>query len=131
MSVELREGRQEHETEEPSLTDAAAAVFAAARDRLQHIVELAAAELRLAAMSGVAMLVMAILAAALLIVAWGLLTGVAAYLLVAAGLSWPWAGTALALIHLLAAFFLLRGAVKLSQRLTLPRLRRTLVASEE
>lgn len=106
-----------------------AAAVAAAQDGARHLVELAAAEARLAALSGVSMLLMIIVAAALAIVGWGFVASVAAYLLVMLGLSWPAAGLLLALAHAIAAYLLWRGIVKLSHNLTLPALRRTVAGS--
>jgi hypothetical protein len=111
------------------LRDRAVAAIAAAQDGAKHLLELAAAETRLAALSGVSMLLMIILAAALSIVGWGFLAGVVAYLLVILGLPWPVAGLVLAGAHAIAAYLLWRNVVKLSGNLTLPALRRTLAGT--
>lgn len=130
MSAELHPSV--HRLEESGRPAAAAAeAFDAARRYAQGIVELAAAEARLAAISGASMLLMMMVAAVLVTVAWGLLAGVAAYLLVAGGLSWPVAGLLLAAAHAAAAYLLWRGAVSLSRSLTLPALRRTVLSTEE
>jgi hypothetical protein len=111
------------------LRDRAAAAIAAAQDGAKHLLELAAAEARLAALSGVSMLLMIILAAGLSIVGWGFVAGVAAYLLVLLGLPWPAAGLVMAGAHAIAAYLLWRGVVKLSRNLTLPALRRTVTGT--
>jgi hypothetical protein len=118
-------------TDTVSLGAAAAGMAGAAKQRIRHVLELAAAESGLAAMSGVSMLVMAIVAAALIIVAWMLLVSVVAYVLVLVGVSWVAAGLALAVIHLAVAYYLYRKALKLSRDLTLPSLRRALFTPEE
>jgi len=110
---------------------AASALVATGTAYVRRVVELAAAEARLAAISGISMLLMVIVAAALVVVAWALLASVAAYLLVALGLSWPAAGLILALANGIAAYLLWRGAVRLSRALTLPALRRAILEAEE
>lgn len=110
---------------------AASAVAVAATNYVRRLVELAAAELELAAVSGVSMVVMVLAAAAFALVAWALLAGVVAYALVAVGLPWPVAGLLLAGAHGVAAFILWRRAVIMSRALTLPALRRVLLAADE
>ncbi|HEX5421092.1 MAG TPA: hypothetical protein VFY39_13945 [Gammaproteobacteria bacterium] len=104
---------------------------AAVKLRLRHTLELAAAAAGLAAMSGVSMLIMAIVASALLIVAWLLVVAVVAYVIVRAGVPWPAIGLALAAVHLIIAYFLYRSALRLSRDLTLPALRSVLFPAED
>lgn len=123
---------QEHaEDLEEGPAAAAASLLEAALRLARDIVELAAAELRLAALSGVTMLLFIIVAALLVVMAWGFIAAVAAYGLVAAGLSWPVSGLLIAAVHALAAYLLLRGVVRLSRSLTLPELRRAVMRSDE
>jgi hypothetical protein len=103
----------------------------ALKRRAGRLLELAAAESGLAAMSGITMLVMAIVASALLIVAWVLLVSVVGYALVLAGVPWIAAGLVLSAIHLAVAYYLYRKALKLSRDLTWPELRRALFSSED
>lgn len=110
---------------------AATAMLSAALRLARDIAELAAAELRLAALSGVTMLMLVIVAALLIVMAWGCIAAVAAYGLVAAGWPLPVAGLAVAAAHLLAAYLLWRFVVRLSRSLTLPELRKAVLKSEE
>lgn len=110
---------------------AAAGLFEGLLRLARDVVELAAAELRLAALSGVTMLMFVIVAALLIVMAWGFIAAVAAYGLVAAGLSWPVAGLLIAAAHTVAAYLLLRGVVRLSRSLTFPELRRVIMRPEE
>lgn len=107
---------------------AAVALIEAARARILHMFDLAAAETRLAAMSSLTMLLLVIVAGAALIVAWTLLVAVAIYALATARVPWPAAALGLALVHVAAAYALWRTTVKLSRNLTLPQLRTALVA---
>lgn len=111
------------------LRDRATAAIAAAQDMLRHLVDLIAAETQLAALSGISMLLLVILAAALSIVGWAFVAGVAAYLLVLVGLPWPVAGLIMAAAHGVAVWLLWRGIVRLSRNLTLPALRRVVTGS--
>jgi len=101
-------------------------VFAAAKLRAKGVVDLGAAELRLAAMSGLRMLLLVVLAGASLVVAWGLL--VACILFAFAYLQVPWIYAALALFvgHTVLAYYLWVATLRLSNNLTLPQLRRVL-----
>jgi len=81
----------------------------AALQRVHHITELAAAEVHLAALSGLTMLLCVMIAAAALVVAWGLLVACVLYL---ASRSF--------------AYYLWQVTVRLSRNLTLPELRTTL-----
>lgn len=110
---------------------AAAAVVSNTLNLARDIIDLAAAELRLAALSGVTMLMLVIVAALLVVIAWGCLAAVAAYGLVALGWSWPMAGLTIAAVHLLAAYLLLRAVTRLSRSLTLPELRKAVLDTEE
>lgn len=111
------------------LRDRASAAVAAAQDTLRHLVELVAAETQLAALSGVSMLLLVILAAALSIVGWAFVAGVVAYLLVMLGLPWPVAGLIMAAAHGVAVWLLWRSIVRLSRNLTMPALRRVVTGA--
>jgi hypothetical protein len=100
-----------------------------AKQRAQGVVELAAAEARLAALSGLAMLLLVMVAAAALVVAWVLLVGCLLYLAARLGFGWFWPGVAFAVAHALLAFYLWQVAVRLSRNLTMPELRMTLLRS--
>lgn len=128
MSADLRAPRP---SDEGGPADAAAAVVTAAAAYVRGLIELAAVEARLAALSGAWMLVLVIVAAALLVLTWAILAGVVGYLLVAAGLSWPLAGLLLAAVHAAGAYFSWRAIVRLSRSLTLPQLRRAVLSADE
>lgn len=117
--------------EEQGTGAAASSLISSTLDLARHIVELAAAELRLAALSGVTMVMLVIVTAALIVMAWGFVAAVAAYLLVAAGLPWPAAGLLVAAAHAVAAYLLWRAVVRLSRSLTLPELRRSVLSTED
>lgn len=131
MTAERGRLNESSSAESSSLGAAAAEVAGAIKSRLGHFLELAAASSALAAMSGVSMLILAIVASVLLIVAWILLVSVVAYLLVLVGVPWVAAGLGLAVVHLLAAYYMYRKALKLSRDLTLPALRSALFSVEE
>jgi hypothetical protein len=96
----------------------------AARAVVESIVDLAAAEARLAAVSAFTMLFLVILAAAATIIAWALVIGVALSLLDSAGISWRLAAGIIAVMHGVAAYLCWEIAARLSRNLTLPALRR-------
>jgi hypothetical protein len=99
----------------------------ATKKRVQGVVELAAAEARLAALSGLAMLLLVLVAAAALVVGWVLLVACLLYLISLLGIAWLWPGFGFALAHALLAFYLWQVAVRLSRNLTLPELRTSLL----
>jgi hypothetical protein len=98
----------------------------ALRSRFNNTVELAAAEARLAAMAGVTMLLLVILAAACVVVGWGFLMLALAILAANAGLSWPGVALVMAILHLAGAGALWYSAMRLSRHLTLPATRESL-----
>ena len=98
----------------------------AAVQRAQDLVELAAAEMRLAALSGLTMLLCVMIAAAALVVAWGLLVACVLYLFSLSPVGWPIPAFGLAAGHALLAYYLWHVTVRLSRNLTLPELRTTL-----
>lgn len=110
---------------------AAAGLVTGALELTRDVVALAAAELRLAALSGVTMLMLVIVTAALIVVAWTFIAAVAAYVLVQLGLPWPAAGLLVAAVHGGAAYLLWRTVVRLSRSLTLPELRRSVLSQED
>lgn len=118
-------------SEEEGAAGAAASLLADTFRYVRNVVELAAAELQLAALSGVTMLMLVIVSAAFIVLAWVCVAAVAAYALVVLGLSWPAAGLLLAAAHALAGYGLWRTAVRLSRSLTLPELRRSVLSSRE
>jgi hypothetical protein len=103
----------------------------AAAQRVRAIVELAAAEARLAALSGLAMVLLVIVAAAALVVAWVLLVACALYAFAQTSLGWPIPALCIAAAHAVLAYYLWQVTVRLSWNLTLPELRTTLVAKTE
>ncbi len=98
----------------------------AAVRRAQDLVELAAAEVRLAALSGLTMLLCVMIAAAALVVAWGLLVACVLYVFSQSSVGWPIPAFGLAVGHALLAYYLWHVTVRLSRNLTLPELRGTL-----
>lgn len=102
-------------------------VFRAAGRSIGGVVDLAATEARVAALSLFGMLFLVIFAAAAMIVGWGLLVVVAISLLDSAGIAWQWSAAVAALLHGLLAFACWEIAARLSRNLTLPVLRRVLV----
>src|SRR5512143_1296665 len=103
----------------------------AALQRVQHIAELAAAEVRLAALSGLAMILCVMVAAAALVVAWGLVVACVLYLFARSPLDWPLPALLLAIRHGAFAYYLWHVIVRLSGNLTLPELRTTLRGDTE
>jgi hypothetical protein len=103
----------------------------AATQRARDIVDLAAAEARLAALSGLAMLLLVMVAAAALVVAWVLLVACALYLFAQTSLGWPIPALLIAAVHAALAYYLWQVTVRLSWNLTLPELRTTLVTKAE
>jgi hypothetical protein len=110
------------------LSAAAMHFVRAAGDRLTHTVDLAASEARLAVMTGVTMLVLALLTVAFVLVGWGFLIAALAQLGVAAGFSWAAIALVVSAVHFIAALGLLGSAMRLSHHLTMPALRRALAA---
>jgi len=98
----------------------------AAVQRAQDLVELAAAEMRLAALSGLTMLLCVMIAAAALVVAWALLVACVLYVLSRSPVGWPMPALGFAVGHALLAYYLWHVTVRLSRNLTLPELRGTL-----
>ncbi len=111
------------EPDPESVTAAVGEVLRAARAQARDTAELAVTELRLAAMTAVTILALAVIAAALALTGWGLVIAAAAQIGVQAGLSWPQALLALGAVQALFAWLAWRGAMRLSPRLTLPALR--------
>jgi hypothetical protein len=103
----------------------------AATQRIRDIIELTAAEARLAALSVLAMLLLVMIAAAALIVAWVLLVACALFLFAQTSLGWPIPALFFAAAHAALAYYLWQITVRLSWNLTLPELRTTLVAKTE
>lgn len=103
----------------------------AATQRVHDLVELTTAELRLAALSGLTMLLCVMIAAAALVVAWGLLVACALYLFSRSPLGWPIPAFGFAVGHTVLAYYLWQFTVRLSRNLTLPELRTSLRARPE
>ena len=106
-------------------------LLAAAGRGAERLVELAGAELRLIAISGFAMLLLVILTAAALIVAWGLAVAGALHAGTSFGLPWGLAALVLALGHVLLAAFCWQRMRRLSRHMTMPALRGALVTTQE
>jgi hypothetical protein len=94
--------------------------------RVQDLVELAAAEMRLAALSSLTMLLCVMIAAAALVVAWELLLACVLYVFSRSPLGWPIPALGLVVGHAALAYYLWQVTVRLSRNLTLPELRTTL-----
>lgn len=103
----------------------------AATRRIRDIVELAAAEARLAAISGLAMLLLVMVAAAALMIAWVLLVACVLWLFAQTVVGWPIPALIIAAAHAGLAYYLWLVTVRLSWNLTLPELRSTLVHKAE
>ena len=103
----------------------------AAVQRAQVLVDLAGAEMRLAALSGLTMLLLLLIAAAALVVAWALVVACALYLFSRSPLGWPIPAFGMAVGHVLLAYGLWQATVRLSGNLTLPELRTTLRSKPE
>jgi hypothetical protein len=101
-------------------------LYRAALRRVTDIVELAAAESRLAALSGLAMIMFVIVAAAALVIAWVLLVGCVLFLFSRSAIGWPLPAFCFAVAHAALAYYLWLRTVRLSWNLTLPELRATL-----
>jgi hypothetical protein len=109
---------------EPGLKAAGEELLGAIAQRARDVVDLAAAEARLAALSGLEMLVLVMVAAAALVVAWGLLVACVLYLFWQAEVGWVVPALVFAVGHAALAYYLWQMTVRLSRNLTLPALRR-------
>jgi hypothetical protein len=98
----------------------------AALQRVSDIVDLAAAESRLAALSGLTMILFVIFAAGALVIAWILLIGCVLFLFAQSSIGWPIPAFGFAIGHAALAYYLWLQTVRLSWNLTLPELRATL-----
>jgi DNA-binding IclR family transcriptional regulator len=98
----------------------------ASMQRVTDIVDLAAAESRLAALSGLTMILCVIFAATALVITWGLLIGCVLFLFSKSSIGWPVPAFCLAVGHAVLAYYLWQQTVRLSWNLTLPELRATL-----
>jgi hypothetical protein len=96
----------------------------AGAQRLQGVLELAAAEVQLAALSGLTMLLLVTIASAALVVAWGLAVACALYLFSGTALGWPLPAICISVGHVVLAYYLWHVTVRLSRNLALPKLRR-------
>jgi hypothetical protein len=94
--------------------------------RVRDLVELAAAEIRLAALSSLTMLLCVMIAAAALVVAWGLLVACILYVFSRSPVGWPIPALGFAVGNAAFAYYLWQVTVRLSRNLTLPELRMTL-----
>jgi hypothetical protein len=94
--------------------------------RVQDLVELATAEFRLAALSSLTMLLCVMIAAAALVVAWGLVVACILYVFSRSPVGWAIPALGLAVGHAVFAYYLWQVIVRLSSNLTLPELRATL-----
>ena len=111
---------------EAGITELALTWVSAAGSRVRNTAQLALAEARLAAMSVVLMVLLAIVAAVFLLGAWGMLmAGVVTGILELGVPIWT-VLLGLGVIHLLCAWLLIRWTLKLSVHLELPATRRQL-----
>lgn len=102
-----------------------------ASSRVKVMAELALAEARLAAISVALMAFLAMLSAAFVLGAWGLLIAGLVYGLISIGLPvWPIL-IVLCLVHVVIALLAWRGAVKLSNNLEFPVTRQQFQRNEE
>ena len=106
------------------------ALVRAAAQRVHDLLELAAAEMRLAALSGLTMLLFLMIASAALVIAWGLLVACGLYLFSRTPFGWPLPAFCIAIGHVFLAYYLWNVTVRLSENLTLPELRRTAFGAE-
>lgn len=118
-------------SEETGLIDLASQWVTTAGSRVKVMVELVLAEARLAAISVALMAFLAMLSAAFLLGAWGLLIAGLIYGLIQTGLPlWP-IMFVLCGLHILIAYLAWRGAVKLSNNLEFPVTRQQFQHDEE
>jgi Flp pilus assembly protein TadB len=105
------------------------ALLNASLSRVRSVTDLAIAEIRLAAVSSLNMLLLILLSAGALMISWGLLVVCCLHAVAMLGVPWAWTALVLAAIHVLLATYLWHTAVGLSNDLTLPELRKTLTRS--
>jgi len=110
-----------------SLKSAGEELLGAIAQRARDIVELAAAEARLAALSGLAMLVLVMVAAAALVVGWVLLVACILYVFWRARVGWAVPALVFALGHAGLAYYLWQTTARLSRNLTMPVLRKEML----
>jgi TRAP-type C4-dicarboxylate transport system permease small subunit len=99
------------------------ALLDAAGRRVEGILELAGAEVRLIAVSSLAMLLLVILAGAAAIIAWVLVVATVLQAAVSAGLPYSLTALVLALGHVVIAVYCWKRMMRLSRHLTMPALR--------
>lgn len=114
------DGRADGKRPSGGLTAALAAFRQATAGRALDAMDLAASELRLAAMAALTMLVMGLLAFAALLAAWVFLVMALVLFVTEAGWSWPVTALAVSGLHLIAGALLYRQVMKLTADLTLP-----------
>jgi hypothetical protein len=98
----------------------------AAARRVRDLVELAEAETRLAALSGLTMILSVMIAAAALVIAWALLVVCILFVFSLTSFGWAIPALMIALGHAALAHYLWQYTVRLSRNLTLPELRTSL-----
>src|SRR6185295_5644213 len=91
---------------EATLKAAGDELLGAIAQRVRDVADLAAAEARLAALSGLAMLVLVMVAAAALVIGWGLLVACILYLFWRAQVGWAAPALIFALAHAGLAYYL-------------------------
>jgi hypothetical protein len=106
------------------------ALVRAAAQRVHDLLDLAVAEMRLAALSGLTMLLLVMIISAALVVAWGLVVACLLYLFSRTPFGWPLPALGIAVGHVVLAYYLWQITVRLSRNLTLPELRRTAFGAE-
>jgi len=101
-------------------------VLGAVRSWIGAVLELMAAESRLAVLSMFGMLYLTIIAAAAVVVGWSLFLLIAISLLAEQGIAWQWSAAVIVVLHFVAVLVCWEIAARLSRNLTLPALRQTL-----
>jgi uncharacterized membrane protein YqjE len=116
--------------DDANIAQLAAGWISAAGSRVKSTAELALAEAKLAVLSVVLMLLLAIVVAVFLLSAWGLLIAGAVSGLLALGVPLWGSLAVLGTLHLFLAWLLLRWISRLSTHLELPATRRQLSAAD-
>jgi hypothetical protein len=116
---------------EPDVSQPALQFAGALHRRLAHLAELATAEVRLAAISGISILLLVVLSAGFAVIGWALLIACALFLSTRLGLPLEWSALALAALHGILASYLWRAALRLSRNLSLPEVRSRLARAEQ
>jgi len=101
-------------------------LLTAIQRQLADTVELTAAEIRYAAVSALGILFLLVIAAAAVVIGWGLIVAAAVIAMNAAGLSWPVVTICFAVTHGLLASICWQLILRLTRNLSLPAMRAAL-----